>query len=156
MDASTATLTEQDWLNYQLQYPAVNANSIYVPYNTTVEMYNNGNYQGEFNCGLTYDSAQCLCQRFTPDYDYVKIHAHNQVYNNTLAANYNYQLQKFTDCINYPGNSEEFCSAYDKCYEQHVYNDDVTSDTETYCEQHWTDYVDPNWQTGTCWLLVKS
>jgi hypothetical protein len=31
-------------------------------------------------------------------------------------------MQQFTDCVNYPGNSEEFCSAYDKCYEQQVIN----------------------------------
>ena len=121
-----------------------------MPYNTTAKMYNNGNYQGEFACGTTYDSTQCGCQRFTPDYDSIKLHALNQVNNNTLTATYNYQLQKFTDCVNYPGNSEEFCAAYDKCYEQHVVNKDLSSSTESYCEEYWTYYVDPTWVTGNC------
>jgi len=54
--------------SYNLIYPALNANSIWIPPYTEVESFQNGNFQYSYTTSDLYE-----CVRFEADYDEIKL-----------------------------------------------------------------------------------
>ena len=48
--------------------------------------------------------------------------------------------------MNTPGNSEQYCAAYDQCLE-------TNKNKYTYCDNNWETYMNPNWVSGNCGLV---
>jgi hypothetical protein len=52
-------------------------------------------------------------------------------------------LQTYTTCVNTPGNSDQYCAAYDECLYENGNN-------VTICSGDISQYYNPNWVSGNC------
>jgi len=129
-------ITEIPKSTYNLVYPALNANSILIPPYIEVESYNKGSFQQSYK---TSNLTECI--RFTDDYDEIKLSYWGQY--SYSASEGNLMVSEYIGCMNTPGNSEQFCAAYDQCLETEENN-------YTYCNDHWGDFMNPNWVSGNC------
>lgn len=113
-------VTEKPYAIYtNLGYPALNGNSIYIPWYTTAYFFNSGKLVQTLATTTNYYCMQPLNNKGQPQHpDFDEIHlvyTGQDTYDNIEG---NLMLSTYSTCINTVGNTEAYCAAYDKCLEK--------------------------------------